>query len=157
MGLDDRPNLVCGVVMTEKEIARFESRYEVVAETGCWLWLGRLSRQGGYGWFDLRRDARKAHRVSYELHRGPIPGGLEMDHLCRVRRCVNPHHLEPVTHAINVTRGLGSHYKYKTHCVNGHVFSDDNLYKTRPNRDCKTCARDRSKRRYLQSKKEVAP
>lgn len=79
-----------------------------VDENGCWLWTGATSPQG-YGRFNagLREDARNvlAHRWSYEHHVGPIPDGLDLDHLCRVRHCVNPEHLEPVTRQENVQRG----------------------------------------------------
>lgn len=82
--------------------------YEVDA-SGCWLWLGAINSDG-YG---RMRDPRtsygrmmQAHRFFYEQVRSPIPEGLQLDHLCRVRRCVNPEHLEPVTSRENVRRGL---------------------------------------------------
>lgn len=73
---------------------------------GCWLWLGAVNNDG-YG--DVRRNGRveKAHRVAYELTRGAVPDGLELDHLCKTTRCVNPSHLEAVTHRENVLRGNG--------------------------------------------------
>lgn len=67
------------------------------AENGCWLWQGRLSSKGyGYRWFK-GKPGRPAHRVVYEILKGPIPKGMALDHLCRIRHCVNPDHLEPVT------------------------------------------------------------
>lgn len=79
--------------------------YSIDGATGCWLWLG-IHTDKGYGsyWDGTRLIA--AHRAIYELHRGPIPVGLDLDHLCRNPPCVNPDHLEPVTEATNVQRGL---------------------------------------------------
>ncbi len=84
-------------------VERFTSKYTVEPNTGCWLWTAHVVK-GGYGRF---RDGRMvlAHRWSYEHFNGPIPAGEEVDHLCRVRSCVNPQHLEAVTHVINVNRG----------------------------------------------------
>lgn len=83
---------------------RLELHVERVTETGCWIWVGRLNRNG-YGRICLGGREPMAHRVSYELHVGPIPDGLVLDHLCRVRCCVNPFHLEPVTVQVNTLRG----------------------------------------------------
>lgn len=73
--------------------------------SGCWLWDGHLGRNG-YGSIHVDRRPRYAHRVVWELERGPIPAGLTLDHLCRVRRCVNPDHLEPVSSAENIRRAF---------------------------------------------------
>ena len=70
----------------------------------CWLWTSTLNWDG-YGQIRMQGKMRIAHRLSYETLVGPIPGGLELDHLCKVRNCVRPDHLEPVTHAENVARG----------------------------------------------------
>jgi endogenous inhibitor of DNA gyrase (YacG/DUF329 family) len=70
----------------------------------CWLWTG--STRGGYGRFKIATVTQEAHRASYELYVGPIPDGLQLDHLCRNRSCINPAHLEPVTCAENIRRGL---------------------------------------------------
>lgn len=79
-------------------------RHIVVTEVGCWHWQGAIGSHG-YGQF-LGPDGvvGLAHRISYELHIGPVPEGLQLDHLCRVRPCVNPAHLEPVTCAENLRR-----------------------------------------------------
>ena len=91
---------------------RFWDQVATEPNTGCWLWLGSLTWQG-YGRFkagEFRANGTqrfvRAHRFSYELLVAPIPEGEELDHLCSVRSCVNPAHLEPVTHAENVRRGL---------------------------------------------------
>ena len=84
----------------------FEQYFEPVTESGCWLWTSTLNVKG-YGQFNGRRQgvSNAAHRAAYEIYRGPIPEGFEIDHLCRVRSCVNPNHLEAVTHAVNLQRG----------------------------------------------------
>jgi len=88
---------------------RLFHKFEVDSR-GCWLWTGFINRYG-YGVLTAlprkpgRARARAAHRVSYEWFVGPIPAGLTIDHLCRVRRCINPDHLEPVTNAENLRRG----------------------------------------------------
>lgn len=120
--------------------------------SGCWIWLGHL-QPNGYGTLKVGGRAGRsvyAHRVSYETHVGPIPPGLEIDHLCRVRNCVNPEHLEPVTRRVNVQRGIGPALlgrlnANKTHCSNGHPFDAANTY-LRPTggRSCKACQRARA-------------
>ena len=140
----------------------YEKRFwEKVEETDtCWLWTGTIL-QGGYGQCRPGPGLKKyAHRVSYEWIVGPIPDGLELDHLCRVRRCVNPAHLEPVTHRENMRRGkgFGSANARKTHCIRGHEFTPEN---TLPNhgphaRKCRTCfnasMRDINRRARLRKK-----
>lgn len=79
----------------------------VIEASGCWRWTKALTTVG-YGHFSIRSVYYQAHLLLYILHVGPLPGGLEPDHLCRNRWCVNPHHLEFVTHAVNVQRGVKS-------------------------------------------------
>ena len=120
--------------------------YIEITET-CWLWTGSRTATG-YGTFTLRTGvARSAHRYAYEVMVGSIPEGLELDHLCRVRHCVNPDHLEPVTHAENMRRavsprGLDNWNGAKTHCPNGHPYNGANLYEYRGRRYCKACRRE---------------
>ena len=122
----------------------------------CWLWLGTLTK--GYGHFRVGSRLRYAHRVAYELCVGPIQQDLQSDHLCRVSRCVNPNHLEPVTSAENCRRGLGpsasgSRMLAKTHCPQGHPYAGENLY-ARPNgaRVCRACNRERDRLRWARRK-----
>jgi hypothetical protein len=122
-----------------------ERFWEKVDKTsGCWLWTAALWK--GYGRIAVGRRMVKAHRFSYELLIGPIPDGMTIDHRCRVRSCVNPAHLEVVTNAENVMRGHGAcaQHARKTHCANGHAFTDENTY-VRPSRprarECVSCQR----------------
>lgn len=132
---------------------------------GCWLWLGVVNTDG-YGVLSRKGYGKSAHRVFYQYLVGKIPRGLELDHLCSVRNCVNPKHLEPIKHRVNVQRGrLGevtaARQLAKTHCPQGHEYSEENTYvapkaysqhkrdrgyvyqsKT-PARMCKTCRRER--------------
>jgi hypothetical protein len=126
---------------------------------GCWNWIGCLNAYG-YGQFvPIAGDQRPAHRYSYELLVGPIGPGLQIDHLCRNRRCVNPSHLEPVSSAVNNARGLSPSAinGRKTHCTKGHLFDETNTYTyTRGSgsvhRSCRTCRREASKRQVLYQK-----
>ena len=123
--------------------------------TGCWLWLGAIM-PNGYGRQSRGRGrvgkVGYAHRVSYEAFVGPIPVGLEIDHKCRQRACVNPQHLEPVTSRVNQLRGDSASGKNarKTHCDKGHEFTDANTY--RPprgtSRQCRKCIAARAGRAY---------
>lgn len=91
---------------------RIEDRLAMVPECGCWIWLGELNRNG-YGRISLGGKRLMAHRVLYELMVGPIGEGLVLDHLCRMRCCVNPAHMEPVTVRENTLRGLAKLFTKK--------------------------------------------
>ena len=128
-------------------LARFMSKLDVNEETECWVWIGPHNRTG-YGLFKIGGERRLAHRVSWELHRGPIPDGLTIDHLCRNRECVNPEHLEPVTQVENNLRrpdpnggggGWARLQRAKTHCPAGHLYDELNTYHWGGGRYCKTC------------------
>lgn len=128
--------------------ARFARLYEVDPTSGCWVWKGYTG--GRYGRLRLGGKSEPyigAHRVAWELHRGPIPEGLVIDHLCRNKACVNPDHLEPVPQSINRRRGIIPN-RDKTHCIRGHEFSGANLNITSDgNRRCVACANALEKRR----------
>lgn len=104
----------------------------------CWLWTGTLGF-GLYGRFNLTGGGTvAAHRQSYEWAKGPIPDGLELDHLCRVRNCVNPDHLEAVTHAENMRRARAA--TAKDYCYRGHEFTPENTLIDRDGwRRCREC------------------
>jgi hypothetical protein len=112
----------------------------------CWLWNGYVD-QGGYGCVRRGPKVAKVHRAVYEELVGPIPPGLELDHLCRVRHCYNPDHLEPVTHAENVRRGrAGDFWAAKTRCPQGHPYDEANtLVNKAGGRVCLTCKRAASR------------
>lgn len=113
---------------------------------GCWLWMGALDKDG-YGYYAAYRKRERVHRYSYELLREDIPDGLVIDHLCRVRSCANPEHLEAVTDVENIMRGNAPAVlnSQKTHCVHGHELIGINLYiqKKTGKRFCRTCDRRR--------------
>lgn len=115
--------------------------------SGCWLWTGADTPKG-YGSFYLNSKLRRVHRVAYEILVGPIPGGLQLDHLCRVRCCCNPAHLEPVTNRENAIRGdagraggavMAARFLALTHCRLGHPL--DGASGERRSRYCKACNR----------------
>ncbi len=123
-------------------------RIEKITESGCWIWMGACRDSGkGYGRVWANGQSLYAHRAVYELLRGPIPEGLTLDHLCKVRCCVNPSHLEIVTRIENAMRGLGplANNARKTHCKNGHLFTEENtdIRRTKSSvgigRRCRTC------------------
>jgi hypothetical protein len=129
----------------------FEQRIMPEPNSGCWIWVGAVTGVG-YGQWKPYTGAKRlmAHRVAYELFRGPIPDGFVLDHICRFPLCVNPFHLEIVTQQINTLRGIGPTSKNakKTQCPKGHPLDGDNLYMTPDGRrNCKQC-RYESVRRY---------
>ena len=110
---------------------------------GCHIWQAYTDTDG-YGRFKVNGRMVNSHRFAYELFVGPIPAGLQIDHLCRARNCVNPAHMEPVTTQENTLRGdSGKHHAVKTHCPQGHPYAGENLY-VRPDgrRKCRACQRD---------------
>jgi hypothetical protein len=126
---------------------RFMAKIHVQPD-GCWTWQA-YTRKDGYGVYGVGSTTVYAHRFAYESIVGPIPPGMTLDHLCRVRCCVNPEHLEVVGRGENVRRGdagiaRGAQLRARTHCPKGHPYDGDNLG-IRPDgsRRCRACGRDR--------------
>lgn len=123
------------------------------APSGCWIWLGKP--HDGYGRLVADGREQRAHRWVYEQMVGPIPRGLQLDHLCRVRRCVNPLHLDPVDARTNLMRGLthAAANIAKTHCPYGHPYDEANTFRKRNGRSrgCREC-----NRLYLQRRRAAA-
>ena len=120
-------------------------QYYVHEETRCWVWTGSKNADGyaSFGCFGI--PGLKGHVIMYRIFKGDFPGGLELDHLCRNRTCVNPDHLEPVTTRENILKGngFGAINARKTHCPKGHPYAGDNLYLTKiGRRRCRTCMRE---------------
>jgi hypothetical protein len=130
------------------------NRIEIV-DSGCWEWLGAL--QYGYGYTTINSVGCRVHRLVWEYLVCPIPDGLVLDHLCRNKKCCNVAHMEMVTQGENIRRGdVGKHNREKTHCVNGHPYSEENTYYiTRKDgkgfRMCKSC-NNAARERYTQRK-----
>lgn len=133
----------------------FWTKFAKAGANECWPWLAGLNAYG-YGVFNAgHRGKVMAHRYAYEVLVGPIPHGLDLDHLCRNRRCVNPAHLEPVTRRVNVLRGesVSARNAVATHCPRGHEFTTDNTgrYVRRTGRSiryCRACNRLKASRVY---------
>lgn len=128
----------------------------VTKTQGCWLWTGRDNGHG-YGTLGVKVGDKwgvvYVHRLSYELHKGQIPEGLQIDHICNTRNCVNPEHLRVVTARENTLRSnsVSAIAARKTHCRHGHPFSGDNLRITSGKRRCYTCLLG-NQRRYDKAK-----
>ena len=135
--------------MTRKgDFVPFEKRFFPKIEPdpfgGCWLWGGPIFKRTGYAAIQWRRRSRLAHRISYEQIVGPVPDGLVLDHKCRVRSCVNPAHLEPVTQKENLDRGKVARGEMDS-CRRGHEYTPANTRRRLsrgkyPSRQCKACA-----------------
>lgn len=113
----------------------------------CWLWTGRVKANSYGTFFPSRRECWSAHRWAYTALVGPIPEGLDLDHLCECRRCVNPAHLDPVPAVVNQARGLNSFFRRnipKTHCPKGHPYVMANILWTADgHRRCRACDLER--------------
>lgn len=148
------------MAMSPRELQRFLTRVDIPDDDACWEWQGGRAR--GYGMFWINGQNHGAHRVAYEHFVGPIPADMEIDHLCRNRSCCNPAHLEAVAPAENLRRApqqISTINAVKTHCVNGHEFTLENIYipPRRPNRRyCRACQMQRTAAGN-RSRKEVRP
>ena len=127
------------------------SRIAVDLDSGCWLWTGSTS--DGYAQMTIKGRTEKMHRYIYEACAFGIPDGLQIDHLCRVRRCVNPSHLEPVTRSENIQRSWDMAPRaFPPEYPCGHPRSDANTYLWRGLRKCLDCCRSRRRSRYYARK-----
>lgn len=124
--------------------------YNYRVDGDCWRWIG-AHRRGGYGQIQVQGVTKSVHRIAYELWKSPIPEGLEIDHLCRVRDCINPDHLELVDHRENLRRMFAT----ITHCPQGHEYVGSNIKIRRDGqRRCRTCIND-YKRRWYKAKRDA--
>lgn len=142
-----KPTLRNRLLMLEpQDWYRFWSKVEKTG--GCWFWTA-ASDGDGYGTFIIRKKVLLAHRIAFVSIGGVIPEGTELDHRCRVRGCVRPDHLEPVTHKENSARGnSGLYNSSKTYCRRGHLLAGDNLFFARTDpghRRCRECSRARAR------------
>lgn len=122
----------------------------------CWLWTGRLDKDG-YGRITVNQRPGRAHRVAYETFVGAIPEGMEIDHLCRVRHCVKPDHLEPVPHQLNVARAFSANDAERNpdECLHGHVLDESNAYLVQGSRQCRECHRKRNREYAARKRAEL--
>lgn len=137
--------------------AQYKVHPIVDESTGCHFWPGATDMRG-YGKMSRNGRTVSAHRWYWIQAKGPIPEGLQLDHLCRNRRCCNPEHLELVTNRENQLRG--NHPNMVAHrenrCRRGHEMTPENTYRSRRGRQCRTCALAGAKRRYDQQKDVAA-
>lgn len=142
-----------------RALNRFASKVKIGQPSECWIWQAFINDKG-YGQFRLGSHKR-AHRVSYEWARHPIPDGLVIDHLCRTRACVNPDHLEPVTSRVNTLRGetLAAECVAKTHCPQGHPYDEANTISEGNGRfrRCRECARAADRRETIEARAHRIP
>src|SRR5215472_9435079 len=129
--------------------------------SGCWIWMGFVN-ENGYGKVvrpSIRKSPIAAHRYAFEKVKGEIPSGLDLDHLCRVRCCVNPDHLEPVTRSINCLRGetgWAGGNAIKTQCPQGHAYTPENTYTDRTGgRYCIQCKKQAYRRWQLTHREQI--
>jgi hypothetical protein len=125
---------------------------------GCWPWSGATTgKENAYGLIWNNGKYNLAHRVMYEIYVGEIPAGFDIDHLCRNKLCVNPMHLEAVSHRENMLRAdVGAHNKAKTHCPKGHEYSQTNTRITHGSRSCRMCESIYNKKRWEKYKAKEA-
>lgn len=118
-------------------LPRFFAKVAVESDSACWRWMGSVTATG-YGRFSYQSRATWAHRASWQMFRGFIPEGMEIDHTCRNRRCVNPKHLEPVSHRENVRRAAD-----RPTCQRGHLWTSESTITDRKgHRRCRICANE---------------
>jgi len=131
---------------------RLALRTAIDQQTGCHVWTG-ARKSAGYGQIQIGGKSMLAHRVSYAMHHGPIPAGLEIDHLCRNPSCINPDHLEAVTQVENRRRCTNVQ---RTVCRHGHEMTADNTSFVAGRRLCRECNRIRSRESYHRAKSKAS-
>lgn len=136
----------------------FVSKVIVDQDRGCWLWQGGLG-DGGYAHFKIKGRQWNGHKFSFVALGGVVLDGEQLDHLCSIKHCVNPFHLEPVTPQVNTLRGSGPSAvnARKAHCDHGHEFTPENTRITNKRRHCRECSRIRSRRHYYKSRGREVP
>ena len=141
--------------LNTRQRQRFWQYVVIGGEQDCWLWTGHTVK--GYGHFRVGKRMSYAHRLAYEELVGTISDGLVLDHLCRVQKCVNPAHLEPVTSRINTLRGQTNAAANirKTHCPKGHEYDLFNTFVQGRRRYCRSC-REAYFREYRRKKVEAS-
>lgn len=149
MNIEEKRTIAAKTHTRLTNLERLEGQY-FIDSNGCWIWTARKNK-GDYGqthWFEgKKRISGLAYRLSYIVHKGAVPEGLHIDHLCRVHACINPDHLEAVTQGENNRRGYGASAINirKTHCPKGHPYNEENTeWYARPSggnpmRYCKLC------------------
>lgn len=142
---DQRSVLIADGKLEQAWETQFWSKVEIGHPLGCWEWRGTRCPEKGYGKATVAYRGNGAHRLAYEYFHGPLGldpatgDQLELDHLCRNRGCVNPDHMEPVTHAENIWRS--SRYAGHEACRQGHLRSEHGAFNINGHRYCKACAR----------------
>lgn len=137
-------------------VERWKTNYDYDNRTGCWIWRGPFTR--GYGFIQEGRKKRHmAHRFVYEQVIGKIPDDVELDHKCRNEACINPWHMDPKTHLINVRRGdAGIKNAAKEQCDHGHEFTPENTrIQSSGGRECCACRR-RINREYMRKRRAAS-
>lgn len=148
----------CAAKRPRRKVKEPDRFWPKVEKTGpCWIWTACLN-EAGYGQFSkIGRRLISAHRWSWEQEHGPVPDGLELDHLCRNHACVRPDHLEAVTRAVNAQRGLkGDLLPNPDHCFNGHLMTPENSIRRTDSKGeryrCRQCRADYLHQWYLDNR-----
>lgn len=141
------PNPPASETFDKHAKARFWRKVSPAPSNACWIWWGAKNARG-YGNVGRNKKTYLAHRVAYELTYGPVPPGLDLDHLCKTTGCVNPDHLEPVTFLANMRRRYADKPDERsTHCLKGHELNQVNTIwiPSSGQRRCRTCVNERSR------------